>query len=314
MKKENYLRLPRIVESREIRKHVPTFQFSKTRHYSPVSFRSYDSRYTKPTKHYFPPYLKINRKDPVEKSSLSSASSSSVQTDELKDTFELTECTNESQAENESQKLDNNEESYESFIERIHERQDSPLPANRIWSSNMINSKQMNYDSHKKIKEKLKLASFLSNEAVYALLKSYDDLLYLELRQIYPTSQKITRMNTQAYINLPKLEPYTYKNHQEQQQSSSSTEHNHEQHNNNHDQHHHYHHHSRHQNNHDDHHNEFNFKREYMASRQLEHAMEIFDEIKRRKGELTGRSSYHTDDLIGDYENWKKNCYAKLRI
>lgn len=175
------------------------------------------------------------------------------------------------------------EESYESFMAQFKEREESPLPANRVWSHKMINTKRATNDSQRKIKEKLKLASFMSDEAVYALLKSYEDLLYEELRRIYPTNDKITRMNTQAYIKLPKIKSSDGRTRQTPSDNGFNGETN-------------------------------DLRREFTASQQLERAMHMIDEIKRRKGELTARNSYRPKDLVSDYENWKKNCYSKLRI
>lgn len=163
------------------------------------------------------------------------------------------------------------EETFESFQEKFKEKPDTPLD-DRIWSKDMINTRKAGDETHKqKMLDSLKLGSFLSDEAVFAMLKSYEDTLYYELRRIYPTNEKITRMNTQAYINLPRI---VHKN-QTQQYTND-------------------------------------LKREYIVSRQLERAMDMFDEIKRKKGEVTGRSSYHTNDLVGDYERWKNTCYSKI--
>lgn len=274
-KENNPIRLPKIVESREHKKLATPARLSMPRRSSPSStgFRETTRSRSKPsiTRHHLLPRLsksKLDRHESLDKSL-------SMFSDDLNDSLKLSDTTRLGQLITEEE---DQEESYESFMTRFHEREDSPLEPSQIWSSKMINTKRVVHDSRKKIKEKLKLASFMSDEAVYALLKSYEDLIYQELRRIYPMNEKITRMNTQAYIKLPKLGSARSRNDQLPAQQDDD------------------------------------LKREYVASQQLQRAMEIFDEIKRRKGEVTGRSSYQTNDLIGDYEKWKKNCYSKLKI
>lgn len=195
--------------------------------------------------------------------------------------------------------LENDDQLYESFMESIAEPEKPQTPlVDRIWSSNMINARRagaQDNEASRKLRESLQLGSFLSDEAVDAMLKSYEDTIYDELRRFYP-AEKLTRMSTQAYINLPKASSPSSSPFSPTSSTSSSTTRPLSRSTNN----------ERHPN---------DLKKKYNVSRQLEQAMNIVDVIKKKKGEVTtGHNNYRTNDLVRDYEKWKNTCYSKIRI
>lgn len=206
----------------------------------------------------------------------------------------------------ETNEKNNDIESYEEFMGKMNvvvKKSESPL-LDRIWSSSVLNDhrEQQLRDSEEakqvKLKESLEFGSFLSEEAIFAMLKSYEDMIYNELSKLYPESMlhdQFTRTKTQIYMDLPRLSvrkqqrgnDVDVEDSQKAWKSKAAVGE---------------------KNKTDDATNEL--KRKYEISKQLERAMHLYDEIKKKKGELTTSGNrFKSTNLIRDYEKWKKNCF-----
>jgi hypothetical protein len=178
---------------------------------------------------------------------------------------------------------ENSFESYEEFVEKLHAKPETPL-VDHIWSSDLINTRNQEFSVSKKIKENLKFGSLMSEDASYAMLKTYEDMIYSDLSNIYPdsvVSDQLSKTKTQLYIkrHTDESEPLNVTTSQKHNDESSSKD----------------------------------LMHKYYVSKKLEKAMNICDEIKRRKGELVttnaSTNKLKASNLIGDYEKWKKYCF-----
>lgn len=192
---------------------------------------------------------------------------------------------------------ENSYESYDAFVEKFKERPETPLK-DQIWPDEYINAKKKT-DTNTLIQEQLKFGSLLSPDAGYAMLKTYEDIIYSELETICPetvSKEQLTKTKTQLYINLPKIKPVeptkttTTSNpirENDLKLPSVKTNRPAETSNTN------------------------DLRQKYYVSKKLEKAMNIYDEIKRRKGELTTSSTrLRSNDIVSDYVKWKNQCFT----
>lgn len=195
---------------------------------------------------------------------------------------------------------------YEEYLER---RQPTPVRAaspinDSIWPKEYYEVEEKPKDPMEKLN--LKFGSKLSEDANYAMLKTYEDMIYFDLLSIYP-NLKLSRTNTEFFKNVPrkfssrrkvnklpeiqnKPQPKaSIKSNKLDVQKSFLTE-------------------VRVREN-------SVGKHKYTISRQLESAMKISDIVKEAKGEYVPSvavNNLKSDNIISDFENWKKNWNSVL--
>lgn len=106
-----------------------------------------------------------------------------------------------------SEKIDQFE-SYEDFIRRINktsdvDREASPIN-DSIWPSDYQQVTKKKEDPLKKLN--LRIGSIFSEDANYAMLKTYEDMIYYDLISIYPETKpsNLERMKTEVFKKVPR--------------------------------------------------------------------------------------------------------------
>ena len=99
-------------------------------------------------------------------------------------------------------------EPYEDFIRRINRthdnaRETSPI-TDSIWPSDYIQVTKKKEDPLKKLN--LRIGSIFSEDANYAMLKTYEDMIYNDLISIYPETKpaNLERMKTEVFKRVPR--------------------------------------------------------------------------------------------------------------
>ena len=175
-------------------------------------------------------------------------------------------------------------ESYEAFIQRQQMKKQRKASAHTdpVWSSEFYEKPETESNPLN-----LRFGSSLSEDANYAMLKTYEDMLYQDLATIYPSTY-LTRNNTQLFMNLPsklqsnqsvklpQISPRKNKKHDKGDLFDNGDD------------------------------SEEAKSHKYAVSQHLEKAMKISDVIKRKKGELTTTDpNVRINNLVTAYENWK---------
>lgn len=190
-------------------------------------------------------------------------------------------------------------ETFEEYIQRLKNTQRTQTPlVESIWSDDLINARN-EQNAKKELNNKInfKFGSYLSEDGRFAMLKTYEDMLYMELTAIYPDLNlrgTLVRTNTEffkhlpANQNTPKLPmikgPVQAAETQNKTRIKTGD--------------------SLYSNSNVD---------KFNCSKELEKAMKIYDSIRLKKGELTTSSDKpKINNLIGAYDSWKKNCYNRL--
>jgi hypothetical protein len=99
-------------------------------------------------------------------------------------------------------------EPYEDFIRRMNknsdiDRETSPT-TDSIWPSDWAKITKKKEDPLKKLN--LRIGSIFSEDANYAMLKTYEDMIYYDLISIYPETKpaKLERMKTEIFKRVPR--------------------------------------------------------------------------------------------------------------
>ncbi|RNA36407.1 hypothetical protein BpHYR1_027714, partial [Brachionus plicatilis] len=188
--------------------------------------------------------------------------------------------------------IEEEDETFEEHLQNVikkNTRSFTPL-SESIWPQELLNTRTNNENNDIYNKIGFKFGSNLSEDGKYALLKTYEDMIYYELLSINPDknlNKSLERTKTEFFKSLPKKEelklPEIKNKHmsdiKENNKSLMS---------------------------------ELN-KKKYSCTKQLEKAMKIYDGIKKFKGEHTTNQNYYKkNQLLAAYKSWKSNCYFNL--
>ena len=193
-------------------------------------------------------------------------------------------------------------EPYEDFMKRV-ERESIPtrVPSpiyDSIWPSEWHEPVVKRVDPLEKLN--LRIGSIFSEDANYAMLKTYEDMIYYDLMSIYPETKanKLERMKTEIFKRVPRkfssknklpdinksplvVLPNIPKKEVLSMNTSKSSE--------------------------NDNNHQLN-KHKYMVSRQLESAMKISDVVRKAKGQFVPCADrIKTKNPLIEYNHWKTN-------
>lgn len=187
--------------------------------------------------------------------------------------------------------IDEENETYEEHLEKIfkqNKRSFTPL-SESIWPDEILNTRT--HDPKNDIYNKIgfKFGSNLSEDGKYAMLKTYEDMLYYELISFNKDknlNKSLERTKTEFFKNLPRKEDLKLpdiKNKlgkKENVKESLMSDEN---------------------------------KKKYSCSKQLEKAMKIYDGIRIFRGEhTTNQNYYNKNQLLAAFKSWKSNCYLNM--
>lgn len=187
--------------------------------------------------------------------------------------------------------IDEENETYEQHLEKIikqNKRSFTPL-TDSIWPNEILNTRT--HDPKNDIYHKIgfKFGSNLSEDGKYAMLKTYEDMLYYELMSINKDknlNNNLERTKTEFFKNLPRKEHLklpeinTKLGKKENTRESLMSDVN---------------------------------KNKYSCSKQLEKAMKIYDGIKIFKGEHTTNQKYYKkNQLLAAFKSWNSTCYFNI--